>query len=50
MSAWDQNAALNACSPAAAIVEEGSGQWLKELLALPHDSSFAFVTDARWPM
>jgi glutamate/tyrosine decarboxylase-like PLP-dependent enzyme len=44
VSAWDQNAALNACSPAAAAVEEVTGEWLKELLALPLNSSFAFVT------
>ncbi len=43
-SAWDQNAAIYACSPAAAIVEETTGAWLKELLAIPASSSFAFVT------
>jgi glutamate/tyrosine decarboxylase-like PLP-dependent enzyme len=43
-SAWDQNAALYACSPAAAVVEEVAGAWLKELLGLPPDSSFAFVS------
>jgi glutamate/tyrosine decarboxylase-like PLP-dependent enzyme len=31
-SAWQQNAALYACSPAAAVVEEIAGGWLKELL------------------
>ena len=44
VSTWDQNAALSACSPAAAIAEEVSGEWLKELLRLPSTSSFAFVT------
>ncbi|HEU4509416.1 MAG TPA: pyridoxal-dependent decarboxylase [Pyrinomonadaceae bacterium] len=43
-SAWDQNAALYATSPAAAVVEEVAGEWLKDLLHLPADASFAFVT------
>jgi glutamate/tyrosine decarboxylase-like PLP-dependent enzyme len=43
-SAWDQNAALYACAPAAAIVEEVAGEWLAEMLGLPRGSSFAFVT------
>ena len=43
-SAWDQNAALYACSPAAAVVEEVAGEWLKELLGIPEAASFAFVT------
>jgi glutamate/tyrosine decarboxylase-like PLP-dependent enzyme len=43
-SIWDQNAALYACSPAAAIVEEVAGAWLKDLLGLPMQASFAFVT------
>jgi glutamate/tyrosine decarboxylase-like PLP-dependent enzyme len=43
-SAWDQNAALYACSPASSIVEEAAGAWLKELLRIPPASSFAFVT------
>ena len=42
-STWDQNAALFNCSPAAAIVEEVAGEWLKELLHLPRESSFAFT-------
>jgi glutamate/tyrosine decarboxylase-like PLP-dependent enzyme len=46
-SAWDQNAGLYACSPAAAIVEEAAGQWLKELLLLPATASFALVTGAQ---
>ncbi len=41
---WDQNAGLYACSPAAAIVEEVCGAWLKELLGLPPGASFALVT------
>src|SRR6476469_8428288 len=39
---WDQNAALHACSPAAAVAEEVAGKWLKQLLGLPGGSSFAF--------
>jgi glutamate/tyrosine decarboxylase-like PLP-dependent enzyme len=34
-STWDQNAALYSCAPAAAVVEEVSGEWLKGLLGLP---------------
>jgi len=43
-SAWQQNAALYACSPAAAVVEEVVGSWLKDLLGLPKQVSFALVT------
>lgn len=43
-SAWDQNAALFACGPAAAVVEEVVGGWLKEILGIPSGASFAFVT------
>lgn len=43
-SAWDQNAGLYACSPAAAVVEEVCGAWLKDLLGLPAGASFALVT------
>ncbi len=43
-SAWDQNAGLVVGGPAAAIVEEVSGAWLKDLLAIPAAASFAFVT------
>jgi len=43
-SAWQQNAGLYACSPAAAIVEETTGKWLKEVLGLPAQASFALVT------
>lgn len=41
---WDQNAALYACSPALAVVEEVAGTWLKDLLGLPEQASFAFTT------
>ncbi|MBK6423034.1 MAG: aspartate aminotransferase family protein [Gemmatimonadetes bacterium] len=43
-SAWDQNAGLYACGPAAAVVEEVCGEWLKNLLGLPSTASFALVT------
>ena len=43
-STWDQNAGLYACAPAAAVVEETAGRWLKELLHLPAGASFALVT------
>lgn len=41
---WDQNAALYACSPVAAVAEEVAGTWLVELLDLPRESSFALTT------
>ncbi|HSZ51125.1 MAG TPA: pyridoxal-dependent decarboxylase [Caulobacteraceae bacterium] len=43
-SAWDVNAALYACGPAAAVVEEVAGAWVKDVLGLPKDVSFAFTT------
>ena len=43
-SAWDQNAGLVIGGPAAAVVEEVAGEWLKELFGLPPATSFAFVT------
>jgi len=46
-SAWDQNAALYAVAPAAAVVEEVVGDWLKETLCLPPDTSFALVTGSQ---
>lgn len=41
---WDQNACLYAAGPAAAVVEEVAGAWLKDLFGLPAEASFAFVT------
>jgi glutamate/tyrosine decarboxylase-like PLP-dependent enzyme len=41
---WDQNAALAASGPAAALIEEIAGDWLKQILGLPSAASFAFVT------
>jgi glutamate/tyrosine decarboxylase-like PLP-dependent enzyme len=43
-SAWDQNAGLYVAGPSASVVEEVAGAWLKELLRIPGDASFAFVT------
>ena len=43
-SIWQQNAALYVCSPAASVVEETVGSWLKDLLHLPSHASFALVT------
>jgi glutamate/tyrosine decarboxylase-like PLP-dependent enzyme len=43
-STWDQNAGLAVGGPAAAVVEEVAGRWLKELLGIPAHASFAFVT------
>jgi glutamate/tyrosine decarboxylase-like PLP-dependent enzyme len=43
-SVWDQNAGIYACSPAAAVVEEVAGEWLKSVLGLPASASFALVT------
>ena len=43
-SAWDQNAAIVATSPAAAVVEEVCGAWVKDVLGLPAQASFALVT------
>jgi glutamate/tyrosine decarboxylase-like PLP-dependent enzyme len=41
---WDQNAGLYVGGPSASVVEEVAGAWLKELLGLPADASYAFVT------
>jgi len=43
-AAWDQNAGLYACAPAAAVVEEVCGTWLKDVLGIPASASFALVT------
>ena len=42
-SAWDQNAASYACGPAAAVIEEVCGAWLKGLLGLPGSATFALT-------
>ena len=43
-STWDQNAGMFAVAPAATVAEEVAGRWLIEILRLPADVSFAFVT------
>jgi glutamate/tyrosine decarboxylase-like PLP-dependent enzyme len=45
--AWDQPAFNAVMSPAAAVVEEVTGAWLKDLLGLPGTASFGFVTGAQ---
>ena len=45
-SAWGQNAANFATSPAAAMAEKAAGQWLLDLLDLPRESSIGFVSGA----
>jgi glutamate/tyrosine decarboxylase-like PLP-dependent enzyme len=45
--AWDQNAGLASPTPAVAAIEEITGGWLLDLLGLPPQSSFAFVTGAQ---
>jgi glutamate/tyrosine decarboxylase-like PLP-dependent enzyme len=41
---WDQLAFNGTSSPAAAVVEEVVGAWLKQALGLPADASFGLVT------
>ena len=43
-STWNQNATIFATSPVAAVVDEIVGNWMKELLGLPADASFALTT------
>lgn len=43
-SVWDQNAAIHACGPAEAVIEEIVAAWLKDIFGLPRTASFAFVT------
>jgi glutamate/tyrosine decarboxylase-like PLP-dependent enzyme len=43
-AAWDQNAALYAASPAAAVVEEVASRWILDVLGLPASASVGFVT------
>lgn len=47
VSTWDQNAGLFVASPAASVLEEVAGGWLRELLGLPGHASFGFVTGAQ---
>jgi glutamate/tyrosine decarboxylase-like PLP-dependent enzyme len=43
-SAWDQNAGLFACGPAASVAEEVAGSWLIDLFGLPAGTSFGLTT------
>jgi glutamate/tyrosine decarboxylase-like PLP-dependent enzyme len=47
VSAWDQNAQMFAMSPIAAVVEQITSEWLKELFGLPSAWSVGFVTGAQ---
>jgi glutamate/tyrosine decarboxylase-like PLP-dependent enzyme len=44
MSAWDQNAAIYATSPASSVVKDVAGKWLLDVLRLPGEASFGFTT------
>lgn len=41
---WDQDVFNPVLSPAAAVVEEAAGAWLKDLLGIPGAVSVGFVT------
>jgi glutamate/tyrosine decarboxylase-like PLP-dependent enzyme len=45
-TAWNQNGALHALSPAAAAAEEIAGEWMLDLLRLPADASVGLPTGA----
>lgn len=45
-TAWDQNVALHAVTPAIAVMEQTALRWLVELFGLPTASGGAFVTGA----
>jgi glutamate/tyrosine decarboxylase-like PLP-dependent enzyme len=45
-ASWDQNAGPYVLSPTAAVIEEVAGNWVLDLLDLPRDSGFGFVTGA----
>ena len=44
VSAWDQDAGLYACGPAAAVVEDVAAGWLLDLFGLPPQCGVGFVT------
>jgi glutamate/tyrosine decarboxylase-like PLP-dependent enzyme len=46
-AAWDQCAVLYSTSPAAAVIEEVVGAWLKDVLGLPADAGFTLATGAQ---
>lgn len=43
-STWDQNAALYACAPAEAVIEEACRDWIVDLLGLGERTSMALLT------
>jgi len=43
-TAWDQNAGIHACAPAASVVEEVAAGWLTDIFGLPHGTSVGFTT------
>ena len=43
-TAWDQNAGIHACGPAASVVEEVAAGWLKAIFDLPAETGVGFVT------
>ena len=43
-TAWDQNAGIHACGPAASIVEEVAAGWLREIFDFGPETSVGFVT------
>jgi glutamate/tyrosine decarboxylase-like PLP-dependent enzyme len=45
-TAWDQNAALEVMSPAAAALEESAARWIVSLLSLPPQCAVGFTTGA----
>jgi glutamate/tyrosine decarboxylase-like PLP-dependent enzyme len=45
-TAWDQNSALHATTPATAVLERVALRWMLELLGLPATAGGAFVTGA----
>jgi glutamate/tyrosine decarboxylase-like PLP-dependent enzyme len=45
-SAWDQNAFSYVSSPAASVIEEIAGRWVREVLGLPEGASVGFTTGA----
>lgn len=44
---WDQNAARTMGGPAVAVIEDVCGAWLKEILGLPPEASFALVSGSQ---
>lgn len=46
VSAWDQNTGSRQPTPATAALEEVAGEWLVDLLGLPHGSGVGFTTGA----